>query len=118
MKMTTRMLLLGVISACLSIVGVARSQTIITGPTISGGTWSPSGNPYIVTGNCTINSGQTLTISPGVVVWIGSGVSINNNGLIKAVGTTSQRIEFQSPVSSVYWGSRRRNFFSVKCFSI
>jgi hypothetical protein len=83
---------------------VVSAQTIITGPTISG-TWSPPGNPYIVSGNVTVPSGQILTIQPGVVVWIGSGISITNNGLIYAVGTPSQRITFQAPISSQYWNT-------------
>lgn len=88
---------------------VASAQTIVSGPTISG-TWSPSGNPYIVSGSVTIPSGQTLLIQPGVVVWIGSGVSITNNGLIQAAGTPNDRIEFQAPVSSQYWGSILNNY--------
>jgi hypothetical protein len=78
-----------------------EAQTFVSG-NISG-TWSPSGNPYIVSDNATVQGGQTLTIEPGVVVWIGAGVSINAYGNIQAIGTASQRIEIQSPISSQYW---------------
>ena len=78
-----------------------HAQTIISG-NISG-TWSPSGNPYIVSDNATVPTGQTLTIQPGVVVWIGAGVSITVNGNIQAIGTASQRITIQNPNSSQYW---------------
>jgi hypothetical protein len=82
----------------------AKGQTIITGPNISG-TWSPSGNPYIVADNCTITSGQTLTIQPGVVVEIASNVTITaSGGLIQAVGTPSQRITVTS-AGSAYWNT-------------
>lgn len=102
-RLTPRLRALGV-GLCFSLASLAGAQTIISGPDVSG-TWSPSGNPYIVSGNVTVPSGQSLTIQPGVVVWIGSGVTITNNGLIKAVGTPTERIEFQAPVSSQYWNT-------------
>lgn len=100
--LTTRLLAFAA-CACFGLATVASAQTIISGPTIAGGTWSPSGNPYYVTGNCTINSGQTLTIQPGVVVDIAAGVSFTVNGNIQAVGTPSQRITFQSFTPSQFW---------------
>lgn len=106
--LTKRLLALAA-GICFGLASVAGAQTIISGPNISG-TWSPSGNPYIVSGNVTVSSGQTLTIQPGVVVWIGSGVSITNNGLIQAVGTPSERIEFQAPISSQYWNTILNNY--------
>jgi hypothetical protein len=88
--------------AAFSLVSTASAQTIIPGPTTSG-TWSSNGNPYIVTGNITVPDGQTLMIQPGVVVEIGSGLTITADGTIQAVGTPSQRITFQAPISSQYW---------------
>ena len=79
------------------------AQTILSG-NISG-TWSPSGNPYIISDNATVPSGQMLTIQPGVTVWIGQGISISVNGGVLAVGTSSQHITFQPPISSQYWNS-------------
>ena len=78
-----------------------QAQTLVSG-NISG-TWSPSGNPYIVTSDATVPSGQTLTIQPGVIVWIGLGVSITANGVIQAVGNPTTRITFQSPATSQFW---------------
>ena len=60
----------------------SHAQTILSG-NISG-TWSPSGNPYVISANATVQSGQTLTIQPGVIVWIGQGISITVNGGIQA----------------------------------
>lgn len=81
----------------------AHAQTLVSG-NISG-TWTPAGNPYIAVDNCTVPSGQTLTIQPGVIVWIGENSSIIASGLIQAVGTPSQRIAFRAPVSSQYWNA-------------
>ena len=84
-------------------VNLLHGQTFVSG-NISG-TWSPSGNPYIVSDNANVPASQTLTIQPGVVVWIGSGVTItvNSKASIQAIGTPSQRITFQAPIGSEYW---------------
>jgi hypothetical protein len=106
MKTNTRILMLGVITACLSVVGVARAQTIISGPTVSGGTWSPSGNPYIITANCSLTANHTLTIQPGTIIWLGSNVTFTvNDAVIQAVGTPTQRITIQAASSSYYFSS-------------
>ena len=81
----------------------ANAQTPVCGDIY--GTWAPAGNPYIVTCDATVPSGQTLTIQPGVTVWIGENVSITANGLIQAVGTPTQRITFQAPITSQYWSN-------------
>jgi hypothetical protein len=94
--------------AALFVVGIffavnGHAQTILSG-NISG-TWSPSGDPFIITDNATVQSGQMLTIQPNVTVWIASGVSITVNGGIQALGTTSQHITFQAPINSQYWNT-------------
>lgn len=74
------------------------------------GTWTPAGNPHIVSCDATVPSGQTLTIQPGVIVWIGLDVSITANGVIQAVGNSTNRITFQSPgTSSQFWSTIRVN---------
>ena len=97
----TRLTVAAILGFGLVSVPLLHAQTIISG-NISG-TWSPSGNPYIVGDNATVNG--TLTIQPGVVVWIGAGVTftVNANCNIQAIGTSSQRITFQNPNSSQYW---------------
>jgi hypothetical protein len=102
--MKTKRLTAAAILACILASTIqSRAQTFVSG-NISG-TWSPAGNPYIVSDNATVADGQTLNIQPGTVVWIGAGVSIStgNNSSIKAVGTPGQRITVQSPNSSQYW---------------
>jgi hypothetical protein len=90
-----------ILSCILASTFLSHAQTILSG-NISG-TWSPSGNPYIISDNANVPSSQTLTIQPGVVVWIGEGLSINVFGNIQAIGTASQRITIQAPISSQYW---------------
>ncbi|MFZ5392405.1 MAG: Kelch repeat-containing protein [Patescibacteria group bacterium] len=47
-----------------------------------------------VTGNLTINTGQTLTVQPGVVVKVAADDYITVNGYLNAVGTPDQPIYF------------------------
>ena len=67
------------------------------------GTWAPSGNPYYIIDDCTVSSGQLLTILPGVIVNIGQDLQIVVQGRIEAVGTFDQRIVFKAPNDSIYW---------------
>ncbi len=99
----TRQVVAAILGFGLVSAHLLHGQTFVSG-NISG-TWSPSGNPYIVSDNANVPASQTLTIQPGVVVWIGSGVTItvNNKASIQAIGTPSQRITFQAPTSSQNW---------------
>ncbi len=103
MKTNTRILLLGVIAACLSILGVARAQTIVQGNI--GGTWTSAGNPYIAVDNCTVTS--NLFLQPGVIFEIESNVTITANGyVIQAMGTPTQRITIQGwPGTTNYYNT-------------
>ena len=58
-------------------------------------TWTTS-NVFYVTGNCTIPSGQTLTINAGVRVKFSSVKGMEVNGTLIANGTSSSRIVFTS----------------------
>jgi hypothetical protein len=90
--------------ALLGFASPTIADTPITGPNISG-TWSPSGNCYIIVSDCTVPSGQSLTIQPGTCVKIAQGVSLTVNGMIQAVGTPVQRITIQAPISSQTWNT-------------
>jgi parallel beta-helix repeat protein len=65
-----------------------------------GGPWNPLGNPYIVVGDVTVPTGQTLTIEPGVVVKFDGVYSIYVSGILMAVGTAANRINFTSNKAS------------------
>ncbi|MCF7816807.1 MAG: right-handed parallel beta-helix repeat-containing protein [Kiritimatiellales bacterium] len=95
--------LLAVLAALGFAAIAAQAQTVITGPNITTSTWSPAGNPYIVAANCTVPSGNTLTIQPGTIVWMGEGVSLTGNGIIQAAGTSGQRITFQAISGGGNW---------------
>jgi hypothetical protein len=103
------------VSAWAIAAGSCNAQTILSG-NISG-TWSPSGNPYIISDNATVPSGQSLTIQPGVEVWIGTGLSLTINGGIQAIGNSSQRITFRPPVNSQFWNAITVNNSQTNVFA-
>ena len=103
MKTKIKSLKTGLAVAMTLLPGLCGAQTLVAG-NISG-TWSSSGNPYIATDNCTVPSGTNLTIQPGVVFMIGQNLSLKVNGAIQALGTPSQRITIQAPISSQYWSN-------------
>ncbi|HZL42850.1 MAG TPA: hypothetical protein VFD66_06185, partial [Verrucomicrobiae bacterium] len=62
-----------------------NADTPISGA-IPTSTWTPAGNPYKIIGNCSVASGQVLTIQPGVVVIIFAGIEMDVSGQILAQG--------------------------------
>tara|TARA_Y100000589_G_scaffold172712_1_gene163962 strand:- start:1269 stop:3149 length:1881 start_codon:yes stop_codon:yes gene_type:complete len=72
------------------------AQTNVSGLINSDTNWSFANSPYLVTGNVLINTGVTLTIEPGVVVKMGSQVTIQNKGRFIAIGEPDNRITFTS----------------------
>lgn len=83
------------ISAIIIILVVVTtfSDTIIPGGSVSG-TWSLSGSPYIIQGNCVINSTSTLIIEPGVTVLMEPSCRFRCDGRLLAVGTEDDSIVF------------------------
>ncbi len=88
-----------------SVVSVSGS---ITGAT----TWTAAGGPYNVTATATIPSGATLTIQPGTVVYLNTGVNlvVANGGRLLAEGTEGAPIHFtRTPGATTNWGSIQIN---------
>ncbi len=100
------------VCAILGLALTSGAQTPICG-NITTVTWALTGNPYIIACDSTVPSGQTLTIQPGVIVWLGSNVTLTVNGSIQAVGipgaNPANRIIFQAPVPSQHWNSVQLN---------
>jgi len=90
-----------VVMFALVFVSSSWADTFVEGSV--SGTWDPSGNPYYVINDCSVPSGQLLTILPGVRVIIGQDLRIVVQGRIEAVGTFDQRIVFEAPNDSTYW---------------
>lgn len=87
--------------AQLSLLLIFISATGYTQTNISGGiyqstTWSPTGNPYIATGDVVVFEDVTLTIEPGVIVKFNSDASLEIRGKLIAIGNSSDSIRFTS----------------------
>jgi hypothetical protein len=98
-------LIAGLISVSGIHFGTVQASTIINGGIISLDTvWVQANSPYIITAPILINSGVTLTIEPGVTVYLNS-ASLRVNGTLNARGTTTNKINLISNGTSFEPGS-------------
>ncbi len=58
--------------------------------------WRAADNPHRITCNVTVDMDVTLTIEPGVRVYLSQNLSLIINGTLKAIGTPSDKIYFTS----------------------
>ncbi len=87
--------------ACL-LNSYAFGQTYIQGSV--SGKWTKAKSPYIILQDAAIPASDTLTIDPGVVVKFSLGVSLNVDGTLLAVGTSTDSIKFTSAEPSAAAG--------------
>jgi hypothetical protein len=92
--------------------GAGIAQTYHSGTISSNETWYAVGNPHIVTGNVTVNSGVTLAIEAGCQVMFDSGTRIYVNGILDAQGTSTDSIRFTRNGASVIWYGLQFNAYS------
>ena len=67
------------------------------------GSWSISDSPYIVRGNISIQSGDTLEIDRGVVVYFGFGAQLDVQGRLLVNGTNESRVIFSTLSEQTIW---------------
>lgn len=84
----------------LFVLVICEAQTNVSGLINSNTTWTTTGSPYIVTGNVLVNTGITLTIEPGVSVKFNSGKALQIRGVLRAIGTTADKILFTSNLAT------------------
>lgn len=69
-------------------------RTHVCGAISTSTTWSASGSPYQLDCVVTVQTGVTLTIQPGVIVYAATGVEIAVDGTLIANGTSGGHITF------------------------
>jgi len=79
----------------LLVAAICFGDTTYVSGTVSG-VWDISGNPYIVTGDLEVSTGDSLIIGPGVDVLFSGYFSINvrDSALFKAIGTETDSVRF------------------------
>ncbi len=66
------------------------------------GTWSVAGSPYVISGETVIQTGDTLSIEPGVEVQYAGNYALLVNGTLMAVGNATDTIKFTSYDTTSY----------------
>ena len=61
------------------LLAVPAAATTLQGPLTANTTWSPAGNPYVLTGDVTVPPGITLTIAAGTNVVAGTSDALMTN---------------------------------------
>ena len=78
------------------------AQINISGGNVSG-TWIKGSSPYQIFGEISIQSGQTLTIEPGVKVIFHGHYKFNVHGRLLAIGTETDSILFTAQNKNEGW---------------
>jgi parallel beta-helix repeat protein len=73
---------------------LSYAQTVVTGDV--SGTWDNAGSPYLLIEDCTVPTGDSLIIEPGVEIGFSESVSLDVYGQISAIGTSDRNIIFKT----------------------
>jgi parallel beta-helix repeat protein/predicted outer membrane repeat protein len=89
----------------LAIYETGPNPSVVNG-NIATTTWTTANSPYYVTGQCTVATGNTLTIEPGVDVLFDADVQFIVQGTLEAVGTVTDSIRFMKGTAAEWGGIR------------
>lgn len=88
-----------------------KAATDVTGIISSDVTWTKANSPYSLTGPMLVNNGVTLTIEPGVTVYLNEHY-IKVNGTLVARGSSTDKIHFEISNTQVYYMDKEIEFTS------
>ena len=101
----------GLLLALLALALPAGATTLVSGPLTGAVQWVKAGSPYQLTGNTTVSTGATLTISPGVHVQAAGAYTLTILGKLTIPGVAKNPVIFTSTSSApgswggLYFGS-------------
>jgi predicted outer membrane repeat protein len=96
----------------LFILSSGFSETIIPAGDVSG-EWNNEGNPYLITGNITIQSDQNLTIQPGVHVIFQDSYYFQVIGQLTAKGNEADSIHFTIQDTTGYSAGEHTGWYGM-----
>jgi len=73
--------------------GALADSTFVAGGNVNG-SWSVAGSPYVVQGNLTVTTPDSLTIGPGVRVYFAGPYSLLVTGYLAVAGTEADSVVF------------------------
>ena len=101
----------GLILGGLVNLGVVHASTGVTGIISSDVTWTKTNSPYTLTGPVLVRHGVTLTIEPGVTVYLNE-YYIRVNGTLVARGNSTDKIHLEISSTQVYYLGKEIEFTS------
>ncbi|MCD4819634.1 MAG: right-handed parallel beta-helix repeat-containing protein [Candidatus Cloacimonetes bacterium] len=84
------------ITGSMTISGNTHNSIYVISGSTNSGTWSDLGVDYTISGDLTINDGQTLTINAGSTLKFAGNYQLQVNGALIAAGTSGNPITFTS----------------------
>lgn len=85
------------VAIALWLPAILAAQTQVTGSIGADAHWTIAGSPYVLSGEVRLINGATLSVDPGVTVYMAAGAAlVVQAGRVLAVGTAAQRIQVLS----------------------
>lgn len=91
-----------ILAGVMGMVAAVCAQTVIPGGNVSG-TWTATGSPYLIEGEITVPSGDSLVVEPGVDVIFQGHYKLIVNGWLVAEGTENDSVLFTAADTSEGW---------------
>lgn len=90
----------------LAITLTLHAETNVYGGDVSGG-WPGGGSPYLIHGDITVPTGETLALGPGIELRFSGHHALVVRGTLLAMGVPGDSVRIGAAESGMYWGGIR-----------